>query len=172
MDAVLHKPFSVKKLAECIGAFLAPTAAEEAAEVHEPWEGKRALQPQDEAALLDSETIERLLQTAQSGRRDFIDRILTLYQSHAPRVLSDLRDAAERRDDIGVAASAHSLKSMSLNMGVGDLAARLAGIEAAARNSREVPGRSELDSLRALLEATIHELLGAFATSEPARLSA
>jgi hypothetical protein len=28
------------------------------------------LQPQDDAALLDPETIERLLQTAQSGRPD------------------------------------------------------------------------------------------------------
>jgi CheY-like chemotaxis protein len=172
MDGVLHKPFSVKKLAECIGAFLVPSAAEEGAEADAPPQAERALQPQDETALLDPETIERLLQTAQSGRRDFIDRILTLYQSHAPRVLSDLREAAERSDDIGVAAAAHSLKSMSLNMGVGALAARLASIEAAARNSREVPATSELAALRTLLEATIQELLRTFATNEPAKLSA
>jgi two-component system sensor histidine kinase BarA len=173
MDAVLHKPFSVKKLAECIGAFLVPSAAEEVADVHDAApESERALPPQEDAALLDAETIERLLQTAQSGRRDFIDRILTLYQSHAPRVLSDLREAAERSDDIGVAAAAHSLKSMSLNMGVGSLAVRLAGIETSARNSREVPAASELDALRMLLDATTQELLRRFAIGAPAKLSA
>src|SRR3954453_22812286 len=62
---------------------------------------------QDEVELLDAETIDRLLQMAQSGRRDFIDRILTLYQNHAPR--ADLHKAAERSEDIGAAAAAHTL---------------------------------------------------------------
>jgi hypothetical protein len=61
---------------------------------------------QDDVELLDAETIDRLLQMAQSGRRDFIDRILTLYQNHAPRVLADLHKAAERSEDIGAAAAA------------------------------------------------------------------
>jgi two-component system sensor histidine kinase BarA len=87
-------------------------------------------------------------------------------------VLSDLREAAGRSAHIGVAAAAHSLKSMSLNMGVGSLAMRLARIEAAARNSREVPAASELDSLGTLLDATIAELLRTFALNEPAKLSA
>src|SRR4051795_3698671 len=91
---------------------------------------------QDDVELLDAETIDRLLQMAQSGRRDFINRILTLYQNHAPRVLADLHKAAERSEDIGAAAAAHTLTSMSLNWGAGRLAARLARIEAAARNSR------------------------------------
>ncbi|MEA2760297.1 MAG: two-component system, NarL family, sensor histidine kinase BarA [Methylobacteriaceae bacterium] len=173
MDAVLHKPFTIKKLAECIGSFLVPSAVEETADVAESAKAdERAPQAQDETALLDPETIEHLIRTAQSGRRDFIDRILTLYQSHAPRVLADLRAAAERREDIGVAAAAHSLKSMSLNMGVGRLAARLASIESAARNSRAIPQPSELEELRRLLEATANQLVRAFASAEPARLSA
>jgi hypothetical protein len=49
---------------------------------------------------------------------------------------------------------------------------RLARIEAAARNSREVPAASELDSLGTLLDATIAELLRTFALNEPAKLSA
>jgi two-component system sensor histidine kinase BarA len=173
MDAVLHKPFTVKKLAECIGSFLVPSAMEKTLDVAESAKADEpAPQAQDETALLDAEMIERLIQTAQSGRRDFIDRILALYQSHAPRVLADLRGAAERGDDIGVAAAAHSLKSMSLNMGVGRLAARLARIESAARNSRAIPQPSELEGLRRLLEATANELVRTFANAEPARLSA
>jgi two-component system sensor histidine kinase BarA len=173
MDAILHKPFTVKKLAECIGAFLAADLAQEADEtvapapLHAPTQ-----QARDEEALLDAPAIADLLQTAQSGRRDFIDRIVGLYRSHAPRVLADLRAAAERNDASGVGAAAHSLKSMSLNMGVGRLAARLAGIEAAARNSRTIPAVSELDELRDLAEATINEIVRTFAPGEPARLSA
>jgi two-component system sensor histidine kinase BarA len=173
MDAVLHKPFSVKKLAECIGCFLAPSATQEADDAIEAAHADEpAPHASDEAALLDAETIERLVQTAQSGRRDFIDRILTLYQNHAPRVLADLRAAAERGEDIGVAAAAHSLKSMSLNMGVGRLAARLASIESAARNARAIPRPRELDELRSLLDATTSELARTFASNEPTRLSA
>jgi CheY-like chemotaxis protein len=172
MDAVLHKPFTVKKLAESIGVFLEPSAAEEASEIAAIAEPNEFAPQQDETALLDPETIERLIQTAQSGRRDFIDRILTLYRRHAPRVLSDLKAAAERSDNIGVAAAAHSLKSMSLNMGVGRLAARSASIESVARNGGGLPTMSEVDGLGALLEATIDELLSTFATSEPAKLSA
>ena len=122
--------------------------------------------------MLDPETTDRLLETAQSGRRDFIDRILALYQKHAPRVLADLRAAAERSDDVGIAAAAHSLKSMSLNMGVGPLAARLAAIESAARSSRTIPQPHEIEELRVLLEPTTNELVRTFAPDEPARLSA
>jgi two-component system sensor histidine kinase BarA len=122
--------------------------------------------------LLDPETIERLLQTAQSGRRDFIDRILTLYQNHAPRALAELCAAVKGSDDIGVAAAAHSLKSMSLNMGVARLAARLAAIESTARSSRTIPQPHEVEELRTLLETTTNELLRTFAPDEPARLSA
>src|SRR3954453_22877620 len=118
---------------------------------------------QDDVELLDAETIDRLLQMAQSGRRDFIDRILTLYQNHAPRVLADLHKAAERSEDIGAAAAAHTLTSMSLNMGAGRLAARLARIEAAARNSRTIPQPHELEQLRSLLEATTKSLWRPFA---------
>lgn len=122
--------------------------------------------------LVDPETIDRLIQTARSGRREFIDRILALYQTHAPRVLANLRDAAERGDDIGIAAAAHSLKSMSLNMGVSRLAARLATVEAAARNARTIPDPHELEELHHLLEATTSELVRTFGPGEPARLSA
>lgn len=61
---------------------------------------------------------------------------------------------------------------MSLNMGVGRLAVRLATIEAAARNSRTIPQPRELEELRALLGATTNELVRTFGTVEPARLSA
>jgi CheY-like chemotaxis protein len=173
MDAVLHKPFSVKKLAECIGAFVQPSAAENVGEIAETVEPKNqsAPQPQENTALLDSETIERLLQTARSGR-EFIDRILSLYQSHAPHVLADLRAAAERSDYIAAAAAAHSLKSMSLNMGAAGLAARLASVEDAARNGGRLPSGNVLEGLGTLLEATIAELLGTFVINEPAKLSA
>jgi len=80
--------------------------------------------------------------------------------------------AAEPGEDIGVAAAAHSLKSMSLNMGVGQLAARLAGIESAARNSRAIPQASELDEMRNLLDATTSELVRTFAVDQPEKLSA
>ncbi len=173
MDAVLHKPFSVKKLAECIGTFLTPSEVQEVEGSAEPFDThERAGEAEGDAPLLDAETMERLVHTMESGRRDFIERILSLYRNHAPRVLADLRAAAERKDDIGVAAAAHSLKSMSLNMGVGRLAARLAAIENAARSSRTIPSMDEVEELRGLLEATIDELLRTFAAEEPARLSA
>ncbi len=70
MDAVLHKPFSVKKLAECIGTFLEPSEgeADQLVEISESREYPP--EAQEEGALLNPETIERLVQTAQSGRRD------------------------------------------------------------------------------------------------------
>jgi two-component system sensor histidine kinase BarA len=170
MDAVLHKPFSVKKLAECIASFIVPGAVDASTSESEP--GVEPESVPDDTALLDEETIERLVQTAQAGRRDFVERILSLYQSHAPRVLADLRAAAESGDDIGVAAAAHSLKSMSLNMGVRALATNLAEIEAGARNSQAVPAGAELDALRALLDATVAELIRTFAADEPVALSA
>jgi HPt (histidine-containing phosphotransfer) domain-containing protein len=161
MDAILHKPFTVKKLAECIGSFLTPSTMQETDMAKSVF--VQASAAQDDVELLDAETIDRLLQMAQSGRRDFIDRILTLYQNHAPRVLADLHKAAERSEDIGAAAAAHTLTSMSLNMGAGRLAARLARIEAAARNSRTIPQPHELEQLRSLLEATTKGLVETFA---------
>jgi two-component system sensor histidine kinase BarA len=171
MNAVLHKPFSVKKLAECLGSYLVPSTGEDVNHVVDSGPSRES-EAHDDTALLDPEITDRLMQTARSGRRDFIERILTLYQTHAPRALADLQEAGARADDIGVAAAAHSLKSMSLNMGVGRLAARLASIEVAARNSRIIPQPNELEELRHLLDATTNELVRTFGTGQPARLSA
>jgi hypothetical protein len=57
-------------------------------------------------------------------------------------------------------------------MGVARLAAHLASIEDAARNGRALPATDKVEELRALLEATLGELIGTFGRNEPARLSA
>jgi len=166
MDGVLHKPFTVAKLAECLARFVssseAPAAPLVAAEAP-------AASPLESDALLDSGNLAQLEDMAGSSGREFIVRVLGLYVDHAPKALDELSAAVAATDAARVAPAAHSLKSMSLNIGAAALARRLAAIEGGARDGGDVPSADDLAGIADLLERTIAALRGHFALPPEAK---
>jgi CheY-like chemotaxis protein len=162
MDGVLHKPFTVAKLAECLSQWIAPSkAVPKGPEAAAP--AARAAEPVSaEDALLDAENLAQLEAMAGSSGGEFIARVVGLYVDHAPKALDELCAAIGAADAERVAPAAHSLKSMSLNIGASALARRLAEMEAAARQRGELPSEEAVAVISRLLDETIGALRGHF----------
>jgi signal transduction histidine kinase/HPt (histidine-containing phosphotransfer) domain-containing protein len=166
MDGVLHKPFTLARLAECVAAHLAPGPAGCTA-------GSEPIvspEPVGEVPLLDPDTLTGLEEMASLGGPGFLRRIVGLYLDHAPKGLEALREAAQPD---AVASAAHGLKSMSLNIGAVAVARRLALVEGAARNGGAIPTEEALDAISGTFEATLAVLRERFPEPplEPAALA-
>jgi signal transduction histidine kinase/CheY-like chemotaxis protein/HPt (histidine-containing phosphotransfer) domain-containing protein len=169
MDGVLHKPFTVAKLAECLAQWMAPSeTGAMPADLLAP-AAKPAESAGDDEALLDAENIAQLEEMAGSSGREFIARVVGLYIDHAPKALAELRAAVEAADPERVAPAAHSLKSMSLNIGASAIARRLAEMEGAARQAGQLPSADEVALVARLLDETVAALRRRFALEGQAK---
>lgn len=146
MDGILPKPFTLAQLADLLQQHVAGAAADTVA-VPAP--------RIDMEGLLDGEVIDGLLSLGDGG---FLTRIVDLYRQQAPVALSALRDAVALADQPAIARAAHSLKSMSANIGAQVLVERLRPIEMAARDGSFVESRNDCEAVDALLTATIGQL--------------
>jgi two-component system sensor histidine kinase BarA len=179
MDAKLAKPFTLAALAEILAGFLRPEAeTARLPQAEAPVAPAAAPAPEPDAGgLLDEDVVAGLVDMAARAGGDFAARVLGLYREHAPKALADLRMAAVGADAEAVARTAHSLKSMSLNVGGRALADALGAIEAGARSGSVLPAEAELAGLSPLLDRTMAAVDARFApASTPefgaARLSA
>ncbi len=146
MDGILPKPFTLTQLADLLQQYVAG----EAPTTVEPPEPQA-----NSEGLLDGEVIEGLLSLGDGG---FLTRIVDLYRQQAPVALSALRDAVALADQPAIARAAHSLKSMSANIGAQVLVERLRPIEIAARDGSFVESPNDCEAVDALLTATIGQL--------------
>lgn len=166
MDGTLTKPFTLHGLSDVLSRHLSPDAvapALVAAADPEP-------APIDEASvpLLDADTIANLADMAQTSGGAFAQRVVTIFAEHAPTAILQLRSATADASGDAAARAAHSLKSMSLNVGGKALAMRLAAIEATARAESLCPSADTIDAVDDLLRRTTDALQARFVPQEPA----
>jgi CheY-like chemotaxis protein/HPt (histidine-containing phosphotransfer) domain-containing protein len=150
MDGVLHKPYGLRALADCVAAHLGAGHAPVLAAAPEP--------PAADVPLLDPAVLSGLEDMVAVGGPGFVARVVGLYTEHAPKGVEALRDAVAAGDPDAAARAAHGLKSMSLNLGATRLARRLAEIEALSRGSARVPTAADLDHVARLLDETLAAL--------------
>ena len=127
---------------------------EAAAAAPEAEAGPRAAAPAS-GDLLDAEILDGLLGLGDGA---FVDRIVDLYRRQAPDGLAVLRSALAAGNQPGIARAAHSLRSMSANIGARALVGRLGAIEQAARAGTCTEPPAACDGLAALLDATVRDL--------------
>ena len=159
MDAVLHKPFTLKALADCISQFVTPVGT--GPKVPPVVDAETPPEPAAVApapALLDVDVLQQLDAMAAAGRTDFVQRVVGLYLEHAPAAVARLAHALGAHDADAVAVAAHALKSMSYNVGAADVARRAAAIEARARAAAPELDEVDLVSLRASMTETCDAL--------------
>ncbi|HEX8418337.1 MAG TPA: ATP-binding protein, partial [Methylobacterium sp.] len=158
MDGTLTKPFTLSGLADMLGGFLADAApalrSPDGAPATDAGMGAEA-EGADALGLLDENVMAGLEDMSRSAGGSFAARILGLYEEHAPLALAELRDAHAAQDAAAAARAAHSLKSMSLNIGGKALAAALGQIEGEARFADVCPSRETIDGIETLLHRTL-----------------
>lgn len=156
MDGVLHKPFTIKSLAECLlGVFGEAEAKSATAPAGSSAQPAAA---EDDDAVLDPALIQQLREMAAAGRPDFVTRVTDLYREHAPTSLDDIRNGFEAGDPEGIGKAAHALKSMSYNAGARRVAAAASAMEQTARADRKMPDSADVARLEMLVEEACTEL--------------
>ena len=111
MDDVLHKPYTLTKLAACMVRHLRLDQSRV-----EPVEPVNAREPAVATRLLNPAVLDGLLEMS-GGATSIVARVARLYCDHAPARLAELKEAVAQEDFKRVASAAHAIKSMSLNIG-------------------------------------------------------
>ncbi|MBL8588605.1 MAG: response regulator [Methylobacteriaceae bacterium] len=120
MNGLLAKPFTMRALGDCLAAWLG--AGEDAA-------AAPAQAPDTSAGALDPATIAQLRDIAARGREDFLQRVVGLYDEHAPKAAAEMVAATREGRFADAARAAHALKSMSGNVGARRVAQICSDIE-------------------------------------------
>ena len=165
MDGVLHKPFTIAAMADCLRQWMGePTGESSGAPADElmsvaPELAESAIpHPPEEDAdadpILDPTVIGQLL---EMGNPDFVARVTGLYRDHTPKALDEIEAAHAAGELERLGAAAHALKSMSINIGARRAAAAASTIEHQARDKGILPPPETIADIRAkVAEACAH----------------
>ncbi len=139
MDDYLGKPFSQSDLFGLLGRYLGDRLTV-ASSVRSPRDRRSRRRRRNGArgpgsSALDASALERIRHLERHGSVGLLQRIVEAYRESAPGLVGTLREAAETADAEALQSSAHSLKSISANLGASRMASLCAGIEALARRS-------------------------------------
>jgi signal transduction histidine kinase/CheY-like chemotaxis protein len=159
MDAVLHKPFTIRALAECLAKFRPPVDSSritDSSAINR--QGVESAVEACEEPLLSVDALQQLLSFGHSGTGDFASRVLGLYIDHAPESTAQIIDAFAKFDIAAVGRAAHALKSMSLNIGAQRVAFMAADIERRADLGPSHVTGEMIANLSRALEATCAEV--------------
>jgi CheY-like chemotaxis protein len=143
MDGILHKPFTLQALAECLAAWLGEPSAEAKSESVVAEQKAEAVDA-EETPVLNPEVIGQLRELAAAGKPEFLHRVCALYREHAPRTSAQIRDALANGDLENLGRLAHGLKSMSYNIGAARVAEAALGLERLTRAGRKWPQGDDL----------------------------
>jgi CheY-like chemotaxis protein/HPt (histidine-containing phosphotransfer) domain-containing protein len=136
MDDFISKPFSMAELRSTLERWVG--------------DGKSAASHGEFAngeVTLDLKAIDAIRELRAP---DLLQRMIGLYDTHAPRLLEKVRIALDINDSEGAAVAAHELKSSSANLGAQRLAKLCKECELAARNNN-------LDIVRKLWSSSAEE---------------
>ena len=154
MSDFITKPFTLATIERCLQRWIAPAAS-----TPDGCAGDAAPPPAEstDATLIDTEVLASI-GAMQAPGDDLVQRVTSLYCTHAPRLFAELVDCATSSKSTDAwAAAAHALKSLSRNIGavgVGDLCD---AIEVQAREGGGAP-TARLSELSVALRDTIAAL--------------
>jgi two-component system sensor histidine kinase BarA len=131
MQGHVAKPFTLADISDCISRWVTrqpkslqrPMADSEAQPLAAGVNADQTPSPVLDPSVLAS------IADMQASCGGLADRIIGLFVEHAPSKLSDLLVQAETHDSAELAAAAHALKSMCLNIGATRLASLCQEIE-------------------------------------------
>jgi signal transduction histidine kinase/CheY-like chemotaxis protein/HPt (histidine-containing phosphotransfer) domain-containing protein len=116
-------------------------------------------------AAIDRRVFDDLRRLQRSGNPDLIERVVSTFRTDAPLRVRELRAAIRRSDAAGVQRAAHTLKSVSANVGAVNLSTLCGDLEGDARQGSLAGAQRAADAIDRALSEVMHLL-------DPAILSA
>jgi two-component system, sensor histidine kinase and response regulator len=141
MDDHLSKPFSMATLQDMLDRWVPRKA---------PAPASAAPAPAKTAEVIDRKVLDELSKVRTNGKPELLARVINLYLTESPKLMQKLKQAAGAANASDIAASAHSLKSSSANVGAKALSRYCADLEASAR-------RADTDEARKILTKVENE---------------
>jgi PAS domain S-box-containing protein len=145
MDDYLSKPFKARHLFTAVEGWTDPAAASATGS-----ESATRSDPVDLAAFRES--------LCQAGVEESIGEILKTFVADAPSRLDALTKAFQAADPRAIERAAHAFKSAAVTIGAHRLAVLLQAVEVAAKKGNAQRGGTELEDLRAEVEAVLRYL--------------
>jgi CheY-like chemotaxis protein/HPt (histidine-containing phosphotransfer) domain-containing protein len=162
MDDHLSKPFSMVTLQDMLDRWMPKVTASQAKDAP-----PAALAEANGADVLDRQVLAQLGKVLTNGKPELLGRVIKLYLAESPKLMKKLRQAADASNAPDIAASAHSLKSSSANVGAKALSRYCEDLERSARRADTEEARrllakveSEHGSVQAALAAEVESLVG------------
>ena len=157
MDAVLHKPFTLKKLAETLREFIASSVGAAEPEPITDSISTTLSALRNRGDLFDRDVVAELEGFVSNGRSGFVEKVVGLYCENAPGCIAELQAAAKSGGTENIAKMSHALKSMSYTIGAKAVAAAAAELEMTSRDGI-VPEEAATRELDRLLTSTLASL--------------
>ena len=138
MDDILVKPFTISDLQSALLKWL-PNKADDAPSPIEPMAESIATAAPNKAVaadmpVFDPALLENLRELAADQFPATLVRLQNLYRQSAPEIFTHLQEAFATNNHDEIVSTAHALRSMSLNIGAGALAAHLLALEESGRS--------------------------------------
>ena len=159
MDAVLHKPFTLRGLAATLAQFLTPSAAVTAPSTETPAISGTLAVLRHRDDLFDQDVVAELEGFTAKGRISFVEKVVRLYCENAPACIAELHAATKSGGIDDIARASHALKSMSHTIGAKAVAAAAEQLEMTSRDGL-VPDDAATAALDILLTKTLASLQG------------
>ncbi|MBC8413407.1 response regulator [bacterium] len=143
MDDYLSKPFSLEQIEKKLSKWMKPTTMVEAQDRAEEQNAAiNAGTMKSADGILDLRAFERMQLIQQEGTSDLVARVIKLFLSDSPALVSKMNAAVEAKTSEDTWKTAHSLKSSSANIGALKLAELCKELENDARaGSMDTAGR-------------------------------
>ena len=154
MDDYMSKPFDQQRLAEILNKWIGEQATDS------PVADNVSEQP-----ILQQGNLDNIRAMQQPGMPSILDRIINVYFSESPGLMSQIHEALGEKDREAVIDAAHSLKSSSSNLGATHMAELCYALEsldtadwfnAAGKLARQI--ESELERTCAALTVELEEV--------------
>jgi HPt (histidine-containing phosphotransfer) domain-containing protein len=145
MDGYLSKPFKARDLFATVEGGAEPAAAATTA-----GESPTRADPGDLAGFRES--------LREAGVEKSVGEILKAFVADAPSRLDALQQAVKASDTRSIERAAHAFRSPAATIGAHRLAALLQAVEVAAKEDNAERARTELEDLRAEVEAVLRYL--------------
>jgi signal transduction histidine kinase/CheY-like chemotaxis protein len=152
MDGVLHKPFTLAQMSNCIASHIV-----EHPDHAQAMTSQAVADLSLDVSLLDQAVITELRHMT-AGSPEIITRIIKLYCDQSSDRVDELLDAVRAHDLDKLARAAHALKSMSYNIGARGIAETAAEFEHSARIEKRNLSVETVDRLAHQLSAVRIEL--------------
>lgn len=97
--------------------------------------------------------VQRLTELQNETDAEFVYELIDIYMTEAPKLLSSIRGAIEKKDFDALRTTAHTLKGSSYNLGAKQLGDLCFELEKAGRAKEQIPPLESLEPLHKELEA-------------------